>query len=228
MLRELLDLVVGEAAGRLVEQDEARPHGQAAGDLQEALLGMVEQVGAPAAGRGRGPTPCSSSPRAARSARSSRPTAGRPSAVARKPRRACGQRAEHGVVEHAAASPSRRGFWKVRAMPSSRAPLHRRGDRSSSSSADLAAGRLVVAGQEIEQRRLAAAVRADEAVHLARAQLQRDTIERHQAAELLVMSFAVDRVAAAAPDRAAGDRRACEHAGRDRQRDRFALMTRCS
>ena len=44
-LPQLLDLGPGEPAGRLVEEDEARPHDEAARDLQEALLGMLEQAG---------------------------------------------------------------------------------------------------------------------------------------------------------------------------------------
>ena len=102
---EVLDLVAGEAAGRLVEQDEARPHRQAAGDLEEALLGMREQVGAPAAGRGRGRRRAAARPRV----RAARGPRGRPRAGRRRWR---GSPRAHGATRRA---------WRCRAPAASAA-----------------------------------------------------------------------------------------------------------
>src|SRR5882672_3335289 len=45
---KMVNLGSGQAACRFVEQDEARPLRQAAGDLEEALFGVFEKVCAPA------------------------------------------------------------------------------------------------------------------------------------------------------------------------------------
>ena len=112
------------------------------------------------------PTPCSSS--AASLAQDpvarARPTAGRRRGDEAGP--AVGPAAEHGVVEHgqrcrAAAASGRCARCRARpgAGPSpGRAPRRASGSRR---------GRLVVARKQVQQRRLAAAVRTDQAVDLA-------------------------------------------------------------
>src|SRR5204863_23786 len=44
---EVAYLGAGQPAGRLVQQNEARPHHEAPGDLEEALLRVLQQVGPP-------------------------------------------------------------------------------------------------------------------------------------------------------------------------------------
>ena len=193
----------GQAAGRLVEQDEARPHRQAAGDLEEALLGMREQVGAPPQDMAEADA-VQQLDRARRAARGPRaPTQGRPNAVARKPARASGQPPSMALSSTGSVG-SRRGFWKVRAMPRRERCWHRGGRQVFAVEADPAAVRLVVAGEEVEQRRLAAAVRADQAVHFAGAQLQRDASSAWMPPKCLPMSFASSVAAACRVETATG------------------------
>ena len=75
------------------------------------------------------------------------------------------------------ASPIARGVWKVRAIPRPArvcvAPLQQR----SVADPDLALLGRGEAADDVQRRRLAAAVRADQAVHLAGAQLEIETVD---------------------------------------------------
>jgi len=213
---EVLDLVAGQSAGRLVEQDEARPHRQAARDLEEALLGMREQVGAP-------PEDVAEADAVQQLDRAG---AQRP-VLAADPRQAegggeeararMGPRTEHGVVEHRQRRQQAR-LLEGAGDAEARAVLHGRGRQVFAVEPDPAAVRLVVAGEEVEQRRLAAAVRADQAVHFAGAQLQRDALERMDAAEVLADVLRLER-RHGPPGR--GRDRLCDRRA-DRQRHRAA------
>ena len=92
---------------------------------------------------------------------------------------------DHDVVEHASCSANRRMFWNVRATPSARdlVRLACRRSRSPSKTISPSVG-VVDAGQQVEDRGLAGAVRADEAVRARRrGTVHRERLDRRQAAE---------------------------------------------
>ncbi len=179
---ELVDLVVVEAAGRLVEQQQLGLGGERARQL-DALLRAERQAGdgqvrdrAELAASRSGPPPS----RSVR--RSCRRTQGRRSA------------SDSGSLREAEWAPTRMlsrtdsllkaaTFWKVRPMPM---PAIRCGGLAEDVAAvelDGAGARRVEAAEAVEQRRLAGAVRTDQPEDLALADLEADAVERHDAAE---------------------------------------------
>ena len=190
-LGQMLDLLAGEAAGRLVEQEEARLHDQPARDFQEALFGMVEEIGAALdhvaqahAVQDLGGTRTqglvfATDPRQAECRREEAGARVRPGA-------------ERGVVEHRERRQEAR-LLEGAGDADAGAPLHRRTRQFLALAADRAGAGLVEAREHVEQRRLAAAVRADQAVHLARAQGERYLVERADAAEVLADADGFER-----------------------------------
>ena len=180
---EMLDLRSGQATGRFVEQDEARPQGEAACNLQEALLRMLEEIGAAMHRVAEADAVQQLRCLLAQGLdRSRRPTAAR--RAWRRSRTGCGSshresRCRARTARRAAAASGR--FERCRAPPGAAPSPARARARGSGSRR----GRLVVARQQVQHRRLAAAVGTDEAVDLARPKRQRDVVERGQAAEAL-------------------------------------------
>ena len=182
-LAELADLVMVEAAGRLVEEEELRLAGERAGEL-DALLRAERQAGDRPA---RPPLEIEIGDElacaGARAPSSPRRTQGKPQRVADDSRcgSANGRRSSRSRARSGAGNSAR--FWKVRPMPSSamrwagRSRIERPSNRMSP------AARRVEARQAIEQRGLAGAVRADEAEDLPRLEIEGHAVERHDAAE---------------------------------------------
>ena len=85
-------------------------------------------------------------------------------------------------------------FWKVRAMPSCVIVCGLRPVMSVPWNDDLAAGRLVQPGDHVEERRLARAVRPDQADDRALLDREVDPVDRHQAAEALGQAAYVEQV----------------------------------
>ncbi len=168
------------AGGRLVEQQQARAQRQRAGDLDAAAVGVGEAVGGMVEARRQPVAEAGRGSRALRRAapRSSRATRGRADQRQRK----LGERPEHRQRGRTARSrvcapistlsstlrlANTRPCWNVRAMPS--AAIASGGSRSIGAAfeQDLAGVRPVEAADQVEHRRLAGAVRADEADELA-------------------------------------------------------------
>ena len=180
---QMLDLGPRQAARRFVEQDELRPRGQGAGDLQEALRRMLQQIGAPVHDlrRGRHHAACRRRGRGCRPLRAADEVRRRRSPESRNAR--CANRpAWHCRAPAATARASASGRC---ARPRTRAVAHGLAGHILSGQDDRAFVDGVVARDQVQQRGLAAAVRPDQAVHLARPQLERDVVHRDQAAEAL-------------------------------------------
>ena len=74
-------------------------------------------------------------------------------------------------------------FWKVRPMPMSQMRCGGRVQDARALDQDIALARLIEAAQAIEQGRLAGAVRADQSENLPLALVERDVVQRDNAAE---------------------------------------------
>ena len=178
---QMFDFRVGQPARRFVEQDKTRPLRQCACDFKKALLGVLEQIRAPVNGMGE--------------ADAVQQLFGTGSQFAligahlRQQERACqktGARitpaTQHGVVEH------REGRQQTRFLKGARyaeiGSLLNAGERNAGLiECDFSAVGPIIAGEQIEQRGLAAAIRTDQAVHLAGFQLQRDLRQGSQSAK---------------------------------------------
>ena len=114
---EVIDFGAGQAAGRFVEKEISRPQRQGARDLEEALLCVLEQVRPAVRERGRDRLRGSAPRRGSEGARSSPSVRGSAKAVVRKPD-ATSRHAPSMALSRTVNVPRRRGFWKVRAMPS--------------------------------------------------------------------------------------------------------------
>ncbi len=88
---ETLDLGHGQAAGGFVEQEEFWPHRQRAGDFQEALGGVFQQVGAAVQHAVEADAAAALRRRGRRISASSRRGRGAARAVSRNPERTSGQ-----------------------------------------------------------------------------------------------------------------------------------------
>ena len=181
---EALDLRHGQAAGGFVEQQEFRLHRQGAGDFQKALRGVFQQIGAPVHHRCRGQ-------RRAAWRRHGRgcplPRAAGAGLRVRSPEIPIGTMrpaAQHGVVQHRQRQHQLRCLEGAREA-GSRPILHRLPRDVAAGQMDAALVDPVVAGDQVQQRGLAAAVGTDQAVHLARTQFQRNAVHGGQAAEAL-------------------------------------------
>ncbi len=158
-LLQVLAFGIVQAGRRLVHQQEARPHGDGAGNADPPLLAEgqgVDLAGAPCAAR---PSQSSTSHRLARA-----PLRGR----ARSP---CAPASTFSSAVRPAKGST---FWKVRTSP-------RRLRSCGFQRADVlavqmhaAAVDLLEAGEHIDQRRLAGAVRPDQAEDLAAVEPQAD------------------------------------------------------
>ncbi len=177
----MIDLGVRQATRRLIEQHEARPQHQAAGDLEKALLGMLQQIGAARQGMAEPDAEQElARPVAQRALLGARPR--QRQRGAEKARDDVAPAAQHGVVEH------RQGTEQTRLLEGpgdavTRARLHAGMGQPRVVETDLAAVDQVVARHHVEQGRLAAAVGADQPVDLARLHVERHLVERDQAAE---------------------------------------------
>ena len=162
---ELLHLLVVEAAGRLVEQQQPRLRGERAGDL-DPLLDPVGQRGGELAG------PAAEADVVQRRARLLSRRRARP--------RACAPTRTFSSTD---IDVNRLMFWKVRAIP--RSTTRCAGVCSSDVAVELepALVRRVEPGDHVERRRLAGAVRADQARDLPRLDLERDSVEGDDAPE---------------------------------------------
>ena len=188
----VVDLARRQAAQHLVEQHQPRPRGERAGQLEELALVQVQVVRA----RVR---PC---PR--RPVKSSHCIAWLRAGVGSRTRAAEHRRQRH-VVEHAqvrrrAAGSGRCGRCRRRAM------------RCAGTAGELAAlehdragGRRVVAADDVDEGRLARAVRPEQAEDLAAPHVDVDAGERAHAAERLVQAAHAQQHVA---DRAAAGRSA--------------------
>ena len=181
LAHQLHEAVVGgriEAGGRLVEQPERGVGDQDAREREEFLLRIAEIDRARVA-------PCGEADHARASRRPCRAARARPRAPP-----GCQGSAERSITlstfsNTVICSNSRRS-WNERAMPRSAAL---RGSMPASdlpAQLDLAGVRLEVAGDEVEQRGLAGAVRADQRGDDAGRQIEIDVVRRDHAAEALV------------------------------------------
>ena len=190
------------AGGRFVEQQQARAGGQRAGDLQAPPVGVGQRDrrpiarAAPAATRTVAAVPVARRSAAAFSARAP----GSASMIASSPPRVRGTMPAS-TFSSTVIWLNRRWFWNVRAMPQRVTRCGgRRADVGVLGEADRAGRRRMDAGQDIEECRLARAVRADDADDLARLDIEVDGLQRMQAAEILAQSAHL--AAAARGDRA--------------------------
>ena len=158
-----------ERSGRLVEDEQLRPDRQRLGDLEQVLLGHAQRFHAVVQVHCN-PTPASSARAvAAREAPPSKNDAG--SATRR--------------FSSTVRSGSTAGCWCTIAMPRSRRFARDRGCRCSPFEHHRAGVRLDHAGGDVHQRRLAGAVLAEQGVHLAGQNLERDVLQRGDAGEAL-------------------------------------------
>ena len=169
---QLVALGLVEAGGGLVEEQEARLHGERARDLQPALL-------AGAAGRRPGDRPSSASAERARAAsRGPRARLARVDADARPP-----PTSTFSSTVRSPNEPRRSGTCAT--MPRRAQPLGRQpGDVRRRRARTVPAVGCLEAREHVDQRRLAGAVRADQAEDLAGAQLEVDAVDRLDALEV--------------------------------------------
>ncbi len=128
------------------------------------------------------PTARNASRARSRSRRSSRRWRGRASAAARKPARPRTVPPSM-TLSSTEASPTRRGVWKVRAMPRPTRVCGAPGGSAAAADADRARLRPGEAADRVQRRGLAAAVGADQAVHLAGKQVEIDPVDGPHGAE---------------------------------------------
>ena len=81
------------------------------------------------------------------------------------------------------------GIWNVRPMPVGAAPHRRQARDVPAAEADAAAVEREIAGDQVEQRRLAGAVRPDDAERLALVDVERDRVGDLEGAEALRQAF---------------------------------------
>ena len=177
------DLLGRQAGRRLVEHQAGRAQHQGAGDLDEAQLAVLQAVGA----HGGELTPARRWPAPASPPRADAPrrgdgAAGASSDSAKLPWPSI----VPPIITFSStdAAPISRGVWKVRAMRCRRAQCGARERQVGCRPAcTLPCLRRVVAGDHVQRRGLAAAVGADQAVHLARPDLEIEPVDRPHAAE---------------------------------------------
>ena len=87
------------------------------------------------------------------------------------------------------------GIWKVRPSPQRDARMRRRAFDGDIVDQYASGGRLLFAGEEIEKRRLAGAVRADQTNDLVAAHDERNIVDRGDAAETFLQAFGEKNVA---------------------------------
>ena len=198
------DLLDRQSGGRLVEHQEGRPQHQRARDLHEAQLAVLQSVGAHARQADSRPTAASAGIAASAQLRFV-------AMVARQRQQRFGEAglavdraADHHVLQH------RRGADQARRLEGAGdamagAQMRRAGRQGRRRPAAPApALRRVVAGDDVQRRRLAAAVGADQAVHLAGADLEVEPVDGPHAAEM--QRDALER------EQSPGCRRRVEHA----------------
>ena len=176
------------AGGRFVEQQQARARwpvrvrSPGAGDWRRT----ARSAGDRARGARRDPNSPSSSSRAAvRPLPSRHARRAAPSMIASSPALVRGTMPAS-TFSSTVIWLNRRWFWNVRAMPQRVTRCGgRRADVGVLGETDRARRRRMDAGQDIEERRLARAVRADDADDLARIDIEIDGLQRVQAAEIL-------------------------------------------
>ena len=171
---EQLDLVVGERGRRLVHLDDPRVDRERLHDLDDLLLGdgegahrgiRVDAVDAElgrAAPASRGPSPCG-----------------------RRSRRACGSRPRNTFCA-TVRSGSRLNSWKTVASPARAAWTGCVNAHLVAAERDRAGVALVDAREDLHEGRLAGAVLADEAVHLAGPEREPDAVQHLHAEERLL------------------------------------------
>ena len=173
-----------DAAGDLVEQEQPRPGGQRARQLEALALARRQPAGV----RGRA---------VAEPTRSARPAALRAASTSAVPRKAPIITFSSAVIPWKG-----RSFWKVRPTPSRQiwSGRSRVASRPSMWTCRRPAGE---ASDQVEQRRLAGAVGADDAHQLPRAHREGDRAVGHDAAEALCEPETCSREAHAADSRRA-------------------------
>ena len=164
---ELVRLGLVQAGGRLVEQQERRPRRERPRDPEAALLAVRQPAGRPVA--------------AILEAQSREQLAGQARAPrASRPRRS----AAASTFSNTLRPENRRTSWKVRTRPARAisADVQRRDLLAAEH--DGAGRRPLEAGEHVDERRLAGAVRADQPEDLALPQLEVDAVERLDAADV--------------------------------------------
>src|SRR6218665_1446473 len=181
-----VDLVAAQAAGRLVQQHEARSRRQGARDFQEALLAMPEHIGAFVECMGQAHA-AEQFERALRQQLVLGPCARRREHGADHAGARIAPAAEHHVFERA------QGRQQARRLEGARdagagAALHGSPRQVFVAEVDAALVDRVVAAEHVQQGRRAAAVRPDQALDLARSQFDRYAGQRGDAAEVLAQA----------------------------------------
>ena len=182
-LAELAQLVRVEPACRLVEQQQLGLADQRARQ-RHALLHRVGQrrrqpVGDVLAAELR----ADAAARRSRSARSSRSERGSPSSALATPARAKALGADHHVLEHAQAGEQPHPLQRARDPDAGAGGSVRTRRASAPATRSCPTCGSHEPADDVEQRRLARAVGADHAEHLARLDVQRDAVERGDPAE---------------------------------------------
>ena len=181
-LAERIDLLVIEPGGRLVEQKQLRPDRERAGELDPLAHAERQFADRPVGDALRARIPRSARPPARRAAAPRAPREASASALARKPPRAKRMRADPHVVARRHGREQRDVLEGARdAERGDLVPRHAR--KRPAVEPDRAGVRLVEAGDAVEQRRLAGAVRADQAADRAGRDREADVVERGDAAE---------------------------------------------
>ena len=177
-LEDLLPLAFGNAGDRLVEQQHARPAGERQRDLEQAALAVGERMDRLVHDLGE-----------AKARQQRLALGGDRGVVAERAPPARARAAMHGDRERQRRQRRQRVEQLVDlegADDAAANPLVR-GERRDvvAVEQDRPGGRLENAGEQVDQRRLAGAVRADQGVAGAARELERDVVGRRQAAEAL-------------------------------------------
>ncbi len=176
-----------QAAGRLVEEQQARPGRQGAGDLHHPLPAEGQRHRLPPRRGRRRPARPARPRHSLRACASSRAVAARPDHAREKPAARAHVRAHHDVLQHAHAREEARSLERPRDAPR-RDPVGRQtGDRRSVEG-DGPCGRRDAAGDQVEEGRLSRAVGADDRLHDPRRTRESHVVDDVQAAEPLLQA----------------------------------------
>ena len=170
--------------GRLVEEEELRLRRERARDLEPALVAVGEVLARVSSTFRRARSTRAARGRARARPRSSRLIRGvrRIAPRSRPCRREC---IPTSTFSSAVMFWKRRMFWNVRPMPRCGDRVRRLAGDVVAVEDDPAGGRLVDAGEHVEERRLAGAVRADQADDRAARDREVDVVDGDEPAELL-------------------------------------------
>ena len=182
-LAELVDLLVAEAAGRLVEHQQPRPLAERARDLDPLERAVGQPAGGPVGDVGEAEPLEHLVGLLARTSRSSRRSRGQRQRRREEAGAAAVVRAEHHVVAHRQRVDQRRGSGTCARCRAPAISCARRAEQVLAGERDRPLLRRVEPADAVEQRRLAGAVGPDQAADAALLDLERRTVEGDDAPE---------------------------------------------